>query len=214
MGGFIHSILVIVIFSNGIEVLRKSLSDIKGVDESYFNNWKFSLMNLVEEKVSMYSTQVKAREVRSVLKDCNAKAELNKLHQDFIIVPIDKASSNVAFICKRHYAEVILDELKFSTKKRNAQNLDTYENAETPLNDILRSHSYMLKKHNLSLEEDHNFLPCMYWMPKLHKVPIGNRFIIASSKCSLKPLLKDTTIILKLFQNQIKNFHDKKQNLD
>ena len=54
-----------------------------------------------------------------------------------------------------------------------------------------------------------NILLSMYWIPKLHKVPVGNRFIIASPKCSLKPLLKDTTSILKLFQNQIQNFHDK-----
>ena len=52
-------------------------------------------------------------------------------------------------------------------------------------------------------------LPSMYWIPKLHKVPVGNRLIIASPKCSLKPLLKDVTPILKLFQNQIKSFHDK-----
>ena len=89
-------------------------------------------MNLVEEKISMYASKVNIKEVSSVLKDCNAKNELNKLHQDFIVVPIDKASSNVAFICKRHYADVILDELKFSTKKRRKKNADTYENIRIP----------------------------------------------------------------------------------
>ena len=118
--------------SNGVEVFVKSLSDNKGVDVSYFDNWKFSLMNLVEEKISMYASKVNIKEVSSVLKDCNAKNELNKLHQDFIVVPIDKASSNVAFICKRHYADVILDELKFSTKKRRKKNADTYENIRIP----------------------------------------------------------------------------------
>ena len=52
-------------------------------------------------------------------------------------------------------------------------------------------------------------LPSMYWMPKMHKTPVGERFIIASPKCSLKPLLKDVTSILKLFQKQIASFHDK-----
>ena len=33
--------------------------------------------------------------------------------------------------------------------------------------------------------------------------------MIASPKCSLKPLLKDITSILKLFQKQIGRFHDK-----
>ena len=49
----------------------------------------------------------------------------------------------------------------------------------------------------------------MYWSTKLHKNPIGSRFIIASAKASLKPLLKDLTCILKLFQKQVENFNDK-----
>ena len=43
----------------------------------------------------------------------------------------------------------------------------------------------------------------------MHKTPVGERFIIASPKCSAKPLLKDVTSILKLFQKQVESFHDK-----
>ena len=38
---------------------------------------------------------------------------------------------------------------------------------------------------------------------------VGYRFIVGYPKCSLKPLLKDVTCILKLFQHQIKSFHNK-----
>ena len=51
----------------------------------------------------------------------------------------------------------------------------------------------------------------MYWIPKMHKNPIGERFIIASPKCSLKTLLKYATSILKLFQKQIQAYHDKER---
>ena len=51
----------------------------------------------------------------------------------------------------------------------------------------------------------------MYWIPKLHKNPIGERFIIASPECSVKPLLKDVTNILKLFQNNVSNYHDRRR---
>ena len=54
-------------------------------------------------------------------------------------------------------------------------------------------------------------LPSMYWIPKLHKNPIGERFIIASPECSVKPLLKDVTNILKLFQNNVSNYHDRRR---
>ena len=45
----------------------------------------------------------------------------------------------------------------------------------------------------------------------MHKSPVGERFIIASPKCSLKRLLKDATSILKLFQKQIQAYHDKER---
>ena len=41
----------------------------------------------------------------------------------------------------------------------------------------------------------------------MHKTPVGERFIIASPKCSTKPLLKDATNILS--QHNIENFHNK-----
>ena len=36
-------------------------------------------------------------------------------------------------------------------------------------------------------------------------------FIIASPECSIKPLLKDVTCILKLLQNNVTNYHDKRR---
>lgn len=41
-------------------------------------------------------------------------------------------------------------------------------------------------------------LPVMYCIPKMHKNPIGSRFIIALPKLMLKPLLEDITAVLKV----------------
>ena len=75
--------------------------------------------------------------------------------------------------------------------------------------ETVNSHKATLSQYKPLLKEDMNCLPSMYWIPKMHKTPVGERFIIASPKCSLKPLLKDITSILKLFQKQIESFHDK-----
>ena len=45
----------------------------------------------------------------------------------------------------------------------------------------------------------------MYWTPKKHKKPIGERFINAS--CNTKKISKAVTSIFKLIYNQILNFH-------
>ena len=39
----------------------------------------------------------------------------------------------------------------------------------------------------------------LMYFPKMHKSPDGSTFIIASTKCTLKPLSKDITAIFKLF---------------
>ena len=49
----------------------------------------------------------------------------------------------------------------------------------------------------------------MYWMPKMHKNPIGSRFIVASKVCSTKKLSTAISKVFKLFFNQVRNFHDK-----
>merc|ERR1712082_84923 len=41
----------------------------------------------------------------------------------------------------------------------------------------------------------------------MHKNPSGARFIVASSKCSTKPLSKNISYIFKLIFEQVQNFH-------
>ena len=51
-------------------------------------------------------------------------------------------------------------------------------------------------------------LPKMYWLPKVHKIPIKARFIVAYPKPSIKSLAKVVTIsAFQLFSKQIENFY-------
>ena len=129
------------------------------------------------------------------------------MQRHFVIVPIDKAANNISFICKQHYAQVIAAELKHSSTNHIPSEDDTYEYNSTKSSiDVVNSHKLTLSNLNLPLKEDMGCLPSMYWMLKIHKNPVGERFLIASPKCSAKPLLKD---VLKLFQKQVESFHDK-----
>ena len=56
--------------------------------------------------------------------------------------------------------------------------------------------------------ENHR-LPNMYWMSKMHKIPIKTRFIIVSPKYSIKPLARTITSILRLLFRQIQTYNDK-----
>ena len=50
----------------------------------------------------------------------------------------------------------------------------------------------------LSIPENVNVLSTPYWIPKIHKSPIGTKFIITSKECVIKPLGKNTTAAFKL----------------
>ena len=49
----------------------------------------------------------------------------------------------------------------------------------------------------------------MYWIPKVHKNPVGSRFIIASKNCSTNPLSKAVSNVFKPIYSQIENFYHK-----
>lgn len=44
--------------------------------------------------------------------------ELKRLHSEFVAVPIDKAGSNNAFAYRRHYAQVLTNELGLNYGKK------------------------------------------------------------------------------------------------
>ena len=48
----------------------------------------------------------------------------------------------------------------------------------------------------------------MYWLPKLHKAPIGARFINASKNCSTKPLSVVISKTFKMLFKHVENFYN------
>jgi hypothetical protein len=41
--------------------------------------------------------------------------ELERLHEEFVLVPADQACNNIVFVCKAHYYTCILNELGFNS---------------------------------------------------------------------------------------------------
>ena len=110
----------------------------------------------MDSKINKYSIKVKIRDIHPVLENAEAKAELKTIHQDFVVVSIDKAANNVSFICKRHYADVIKTELQYPqgrvTRSQNTER--TYGEIGNPPNEIVNAHSTQLRAYGLKLEED------------------------------------------------------------
>jgi len=118
------------------------------------------------------------------------------------MTPIDKASSNVAVICKRYYAEVVLKEIGIL-----GHGSETYEKADRSKDEIIDDNRIYSEKLGYELSEKEKDLPTMYWFPKMLKNPVKHRFIVASKSCSTKQLSKAVSSTFKLIHRQTENFH-------
>ena len=195
--------------TEGLDNYIDKLATDKGVTKMYFMEWRHFILDLVDNKINTLKDKIKSHQVKPTLTDAAAKEELNRLQNKFVIVPIDKAANNIAFICKRFYASVIAKELKFQDTILN-NTTGTYEYASNKNKEqLIHSHKEFLNKNNINLKSKMEKLPVMYWIPKIHKKPTAFRFIIASPECSLKPLSKDITAIFKLFYKKVERYHMK-----
>ena len=132
------------------------------------------------------------------------------LKEDFVIVPIDKAANNVAFISKHLYALTIIKELNLDCHLSNQDDNNTYTFINNKTKDqIIKEHKLYLSKSKINLVNNMQDLTVMYWIPRMHQNPISFRFIIASPVCSIKPVSKDITSIFKLLYEKVERYHTK-----
>ena len=64
-------------------------------------------MSLVNRRVSVLRRTMSRRH-ESVFHDPDVAAELAEIHEKFVVVPADKASNNIVFVCKTHYINCLM----------------------------------------------------------------------------------------------------------
>lgn len=135
---------------------------------------------------------------RPTLNSPEVKDALLKLHEQYVIVPTDKAGNNFAIVCKKFYIEQSLRELGLFLKTKSSN--PTYVPVQVDVSSIIERHkSYLVKK--LELKEIPESLPFIYWIPKMHKKPFSKqRYIAASYDCSTKPVSALLTKCFKLLE--------------
>ena len=152
-------------------------------------------MGKVNKKTKELRNKFKFSRVKQVLRDPEVVSYLNILQEQYVMWPIDKAANNIAIICKKYYVQVLLKELGLLSATSN-----TYQQVSDTLHNILQQQNNTLDsvfglKNN---DEEFNCLPYIYWLPKMHKIPSGARFIIVGKKSINKQLSKHVTSAFKL----------------
>ena len=92
-----------------------------------------------------------------------------------------------------------LDIFLLSSKKKEADK--TYVPVvKESLSSLLSRHKRFMKANSI---EEADYLPFLYWIPKMHKKPYSKqRYIAASARCSTKPLSAILTKCLKVIERQ------------
>ena len=188
----------------GIDDCIDTWSNKSETSKSAFDFWKATISTLIDKRISTLRDKKKYK--GSIFDNEASKRCLAELQSKFVMVPIDKAANNVSFICKRFYAQVLLEELGLT-----GSSTSTYTKIEqlSPDDIIAQHQTDMKEKFNITVNDDMSTLPDIYWIPKLHKSPVKFRFIIASKRCTTKTLSKDLSSIFSLFQKQIEIYHQK-----
>ena len=188
---------------NGINKCISSWSNRSGVSELVFEDWRLTLIQKIDNRILALSKNQK--QLKSIFEDVEVQNCLSNLQDRYVMVPIDKAANNVAFICKRFYVYVIMKELGLLGEQS-----PTYSIIDLSPDNIIDQHKFELKeKFNITIDQDNLVLPDIYWTPKLHKNPVKFRFIIASKQCTIKHLSKNMSSIFSLFMKQIETYNKK-----
>ena len=89
----------------------------------FFLEWTNNVKMKTDERVSYLTNKLHTNKHRGCLS--SPSHALNNIHEDFVVVPIDKATSNIALVCKRFYASVITRELGLNNTVTHLQILKT-----------------------------------------------------------------------------------------
>lgn len=157
-----------------------------------FDEWKWTVLDHVENSLK----SKKPYNYNSVLSDNKVIDDLKKLHEEYVLVPTDKASNNVTIVCKKFYVSLINKEIL----SNNFQVID-----KTPQS-IVEEHKQFLDTVGIKMETENERLPYLYCTPKQHKDPIGFGFITAGYHCTLQQLSVHLGICLKSMLHSAKNY--------
>ena len=187
--------------SSVMEDIKKFIpiwSSKEGLPESTFNEWIVEFEKLLNEEITKLKMRYKFKLVKhsSVFNDAKVKEELDNIHQNFVLCPVDKAPKNLAVICKRYYLDTLYKECNSSSER--------FEKSVVNDDNIVNVHKNYMGE--VGLGTDCTTLPYMFMFPKFHKKVLSQRFVVSYSSCAVKPLAEKLTLGLKAIQYQIVNY--------
>ena len=140
-----------------------------------FSSWRTEILKVVKSKLD----GMQPYKYFNCLKDKEVQKELNKLKDDFVFTPVDKAANNISIVCKKFYVDVLDEEIE------NSGNFVICNNS---VDNILESHREAYENFGICASGDIWKLPFVYGTSKMHKIPPKFRYITSGVKSSMSLL--------------------------
>ena len=184
---------------DNLDLFIKSWSEKEKVALVCFDGWKDKFKELLAGVVACLKQRYDyTGKVFSAFSDHSVKAELDYFHENFVICPVDKASKNIAVICKRHYLQTILNEC-MNNSLSYSYITDFNINAICKIQNDFIKDDLNIKEH----VSNHNSLPHIVLFPKFHKPKLSQRFVVSYASCTIKPVAERVNLGLKAVYSQI-----------
>ena len=167
------------------------------LDVVCFKGWFHEFCNLVKKETELLKLKyTKMTKRKSVFNDNEASEELEFIKQHFVLCPVDKATKNVAIICKNYYLNDIVEE---------CQKNDGIEDVSDQccVTDINKTIYDFMEVAGIKVEEETDSLPHMFSCPKFHKPSLKFRYVISYADCSIRPLAVKVSLALKAVYSEI-----------
>ena len=173
--------VAINVIKSGIDSYISKISNKLHLPVKSFVPWKTEIMRLIQTKMN----NCKIYNYNKVLSNQSVKEALNKLKKDFVLAPVDKAGNNIAIVCKQYYVDIVTKEIQHS---------QTF----APINGDQLGVMRVLKNTGFINSDDADKLPLLYATIKMHKMPVGFRYITAGIGTVLQNLSRAVGKCLKL----------------
>ena len=161
---------------------------------------KESISVMEKEKIKELKQKIKPKQTKTILCDPNLMSHLEAIHKRFAVT-IYTDANNFGFICKKYYISKLLAEIGLSNPKSK-----TYSKATHSIREIIEANINYRKKFGLNIKEIDKSLPIMYWLPKMHKTPIGARLIVLQNTAAQSHSLIQ---FFKMIFNTVESFDNK-----
>ena len=71
----------------------------ENIDIHVLNEWEYTIGNHIENEIKTLIKKYIHKRKKQILSKCRHRGCLKKLHDKYVLVPVDKAFNNVVVIC-------------------------------------------------------------------------------------------------------------------